>query len=161
MQADYVESEQWCDCVPPRLLAGLSIEEFGLLHRHWTWASYQRTLFEKQLGEWDGEFEAWHLANEGWGTMLLWYGLLWAVIEAFEERKIQLGGPFQDDLAAVSDDLRRCRNAVFHVPKGSAYVDQRITAWIERPDSAARIRRISRAFGRLFCEEMSRRDGLE
>jgi hypothetical protein len=45
----------------------------------------------------------------------MWYALLWSVVEAFDERQIEIRGPMRADIDYVSDTLRRCRNVVFHV----------------------------------------------
>jgi len=156
---DYVDSDRWAECVRPDLLRHLGIEKVGLLHRHWMWAEYQRARFAELPSEQGAEFESWHLIREGWSTLLLWYALLWAVIESFQEQGLKLEGPFQEDIEAVSADLRDCRNAVLHVSR-HAYLDRRIMTWIGRLDSAERIRRIHRAFGRLLLEEVRRSEAL-
>ena len=90
--------------------------------------------------------------------MFLWYALLWSVIEAFQEREIDIRGPLKDDIDQVSSVLRRCRNAVLHVPRNTnSRLDQRIQDLVANVETAATVRRISGAFGRIFVEEFKRR----
>ena len=53
--------------------------------------------------------------------------------------------------------LRRCRNAVLHVPRSGEYFDQRIIDLLGYPDSVGLIRTVHSAVGRLLLEEMRRR----
>ncbi len=91
--------------------------------------------------------------------MFLWYALLWAVIEGFNEWEIQLLGRLAEDIELISVRLCRCRNAVFHIPRDE-YYDLRLFEFMEDPDSAAKLRRISSGLGRLFLEEFDER-GIE
>jgi len=43
--------------------------------------------------------------------MYLWYGLLWVVIEGFQDRKIDLRGRLQLDIDYLGPTMKRCRNA--------------------------------------------------
>jgi hypothetical protein len=87
--------------------------------------------------------------------MYLWYSLLWVVIEGFQDRGIDLRGPMAEDIEDVGGRLRRCRNAIFHVPEQNH--DPRLFEVMQDTDSAATIGRISTGFGRLFIEEGDRR----
>jgi len=93
--------------------------------------------------------------------MFVWYGMLWAIIEACidpnEGRNIDLRGPFRRDIDQLADVLRRCRNAVLHVPRTGDYLDVRIQALVQEPASAVTIRRMSTGLERLFLEEFARR----
>jgi hypothetical protein len=53
----------------------------------------------------------------------------------------------------MSYTLRRCRNAVLHVPTGNDLLDRRIEELVAVGDSPTAIRRIHRGFGRLFLHE--------
>lgn len=154
MHPDYTD-EEWALAVEG--LAGLDdmpAEEVLLLHRQWLWANQQRErLYELLPGR--DPADAGDVASVTWGHMLAWYGFLWSVIEAFEHRRIRFGGPFGADIAAISDDLRRLRNAVFHVPDASKYHDQRLVAFVSRADSVALVRRVHRGFGRLFLTHLT------
>jgi hypothetical protein len=87
--------------------------------------------------------------------MYLWYALLWAVIEGFQDRAIDIRGSMAADVEVMAPSLRRCRNAIFHVPETNH--DPRLFELMENPDSAAVISRISTGFGRLFIEEAEAR----
>ena len=159
-QFNYTEKE-WKACAAHHPLRGLDLPQLMLLHRHWIWANHQQVLL-------DAELRAGRpprpnaLAEDSVSAMFLWYALLWAVIEGFNEREIQLLGRLAEDVERISDGLRRCRNAVFHIPRDE-YYDQRLFEFMREPDSAATLRRISSGFGRLFIEEFDHRgiDGTE
>jgi hypothetical protein len=90
---------------------------------------------------------------QDWASaMFLWYALIWSVIEGFHARGIDLRGRWAADIADVEDDLRRFRNAVFHVPRNK-YHDDRFFGVMTDADNAAKISRISSGFGRLFLEQ--------
>jgi hypothetical protein len=99
------------------------------------------------------------MAADSVSAMFLWYALLWSVIEGFNARGIELRGRFAEDIESISDGLRRCRNAVFHISEDE-YYDMRLFEFMDDPDSAPKIRRISSGFGRLFLEEFDQR-GIE
>ena len=92
--------------------------------------------------------------------MFVWYGLLWSVIEAIEERRFEVRGPLREDIANMRDALKRCRNAVMHVPSNNNLLDPRIQELIELPESVLRIRRIHHGLGRLLREEVQRQSEL-
>jgi hypothetical protein len=73
------------------------------------------------------------------------------VIEGFQDRGIDLRGRMASDIDEMSTALRRCRNAIFHVPEKNH--DPRLFELMENPGSAFVISRISTGFGRLFIEE--------
>lgn len=153
----YPEAD-WTECVPADFLAGIGAEELGLLHRHFIWANYQRTLFDRALQEPDRDDQDFALLAGGdASTMLLWYSLLWALIEGFDDRGLRPGGLFGEDIEAVSDLLRRGRNAVLHVPRKGDYWDTRIVEMLSEPTLVIRVRRITKGFGRMFLEEIRRR----
>jgi hypothetical protein len=95
------------------------------------------------------------LASECFVAMYLWYALLWVVIEGFQDRAIDIRGPMGADIEAMAAPLRRCRNAIFHVPEKNH--DSRLFELMENRDSAAVISRISTGFGRLFIDEAAAR----
>ena len=92
--------------------------------------------------------------------MFVWYGLLWSVVEAcivpVEGREIEIRGPFREDIDRMADILRRCRNAVLHVPRSGELLDDRIAQLVAEQGSPDALRRIHRGFGRLFIEEFKR-----
>jgi hypothetical protein len=130
------------------------------------WANQQREVFdhhvEKATAEDLGSMGLAGLATKQFGFMFAWYGMLWSVIEACidpkEGRNIDIRGRFQEDIDHLSPTLRCCRNAILHVPRSGALLDDRILQLVSEPGSALTLRRISRGFGRLFLEEFHRRD---
>ena len=151
VEFEYSEAE-WQESAAHRPLEGVEVNQVVLLHRHWIAANLQRSRFKHLLPDSKGpaEDEAF-LASECFVAMYLWYALLWVVIEGFQARDIDLRGPLVSDIESMSGPLRRCRNAIFHVPEKNH--DPRLFELMENPDSAAVISRISTGFGRLFIEE--------
>jgi hypothetical protein len=163
MPAFEYSEDEWREAAAHYPLKDLRAEEFALLHRHWMLANQVREAF-------DGALMSSHqampegpqmLARREFGFMFLWYALLWAVLEALidpkERRTVELRGQLGRDVAAMTDTLRRFRNAVFHVPRDNDYVDQRLTDLVSQPGSAHVLRRISTGLGRMFLEELARR----
>lgn len=155
---DYT-TDEWAASVGHLPFGSCPGEELMLLHRHWMWANQQREAFEALLGKEDlGEPGPLMMATKSMGFMFVWYGMLWSVIEAcVRDRKMDFRDAFGADIAQMSDTLRRCRNAVLHVPKDSQLLDERIEQLVMVLDSPATIRRIHRGFGRLFVDEFRRR----
>jgi hypothetical protein len=108
--------------------------EAFLIYRHWIWANLQKISFEQSF-ESKEMFDPPEMAMVGRGPifMFVWYGLLWSVIESIEERKFDLYGPLRDDIAHMRDALKRCRNALMHVPSSNNLLDPRIQKLIELP----------------------------
>ena len=154
VDAEYTEDD-WAAAIGHQPLDSLEGEQILLLHRQWMWANQQRDRFDELLPGAPRPFddEAF-LASKCFSAMYLWYALLWSVIEGFADRSIEVRGRLAEDISEVGQGLRRCRNAVFHVP--GQYYDPRLFAPMDDPESAARIRRISTGFGRLFLEHMGR-----
>jgi hypothetical protein len=155
--------EKWRASVGHFPLRLLPEEDLLLLHRHWMWANQLREVTDQKLtdpqeGPAAGDAM---LVTRGFGFMFIWYGMLWAVIEACmapkEGREVDILGPFREDIDQLSAPLRRFRNAILHVPKSGEYVDPRIIALVRDPLSVRRIRRVHTGFGRLFLEELERR----
>jgi hypothetical protein len=156
MSDTYTEDE-WAEAAGHRPLAGVDVNHVALLHRHWIWANLQRRRFYEMLREAPSPSEdEGFLTAEAYCSMYLWYALLWSVIEGFQDPDIEFRGQFAVDIERMSDVLRRCRNAVFHVSEGR-YWDARLFELMNMPDSAEVIQRISTGFGRLFIEEAQAR----
>ena len=159
---DYTD-EEWQQSSGHFPLSGRSAEDRLLLHRHWMWANQLREAFDRALKEPAPELlepGPLMMATRQMGFMFVWYGLLWSVVEAClepnEGRSIDLRGPFRVDIDRMADLLRRCRNAVLHVPRSGDLLDTRIQNLVSEPGSATVIRRIHRGFARLFLEEFRR-----
>lgn len=169
MDPDDYSPQDWAASAGHTPLAGKPHEDFLLLHRHWMWANQHREVFEGLIGNPQQtellKMGAGMLATKQFGFMLIWYGLLWAVIEAFldpkEGRCIDLRGQFRAEIDELSPALRACRNAILHVPRGGNLLDKRILQLVSMPGSALMIRRVARGFARLFLEEYARRGKLK
>ena len=157
--ATYSESE-WAAIGPGRPMKDLTAEQLLLLHRHYVWTILQKTAFADELTldpsrarSSDGQLP---LADKPLAAMYLWYALLWATIEGLRQRHIPIGGELDADIKLVSPTLKRCRDAVFHIPR-ERYYDDRLFGLMSDQDSALRVRRITSGLGRLFIEEMDAR----
>lgn len=120
------------------------------------WANQQRDAFYAEQAARTERSDFSHLADKSMGYMLMWYALLYAVVESVLERGVELRGPFGADVAVLREPLRRCRNATLHVSR-SGYWDHRILDFFALPESVRAVRAISTGFGRLFLEEVRRR----
>jgi hypothetical protein len=120
------------------------------------WANQQRHAFYAEQAARTEAPDGSHLADKSTGYMLMWYALLYAVVETVSERGVELRGQFGADIAALEDPLRLCRNATLHVSR-SGYWDQRILDFFALPESVPLVRAISTGFGRLLLEEVGRR----
>jgi hypothetical protein len=155
IEIQYSESD-WGPAAGHRPLAGVDVNQIVLLHRHWIWANLQRRRFDELLPSAPSpSHDEAFLASEAYGSMYLWYGLLWVVIEGFQVRSIDLRGRFADDIERLAPTLRPCRNAIFHVPERNH--DPRLFKPMEMPDSVPTISRVSTGFGRLFLAEAAAR----
>lgn len=161
---DYTE-EEWQQAAGHLPLGGLAKEDLLLLHRHWMWANQQREAFDRLLSnntDNPPEPGPGMMATAEMGHMFVWYGLLWSVVEACvdpgEKRNLDIRDPLRADIDLMTDALRKCRNAVLHVPRSGALIDSRIESLVAENDSAVRLRRIHRGLGMLFLEELRRRN---
>lgn len=147
----YTEDE-WEASAGHRPLASWSDEEVFLLRRHWVWADRQRLLFRQAVIE-AGVLDLEALHKPAPTHMYVWYALLFSVLEGLKDRGADLQGPLRDDVDVLWADLKRCRNAVFHVPsRGRPYFDPRLWKFMETPDSVDRIYRVHNGVIRLLRE---------
>ena len=146
--------QQWSQISSP-----LSGDALTLIHRHWLWANQQREWFRELRSKRQQPIDAdTYLSSVEGGAMVVWYGLLWAVIEALHvDRGIEFGEPLGTDIVDISDPLRRCRHAVLHVPRKDDYFDKRILELMAHPDGPRLLSNTHRALGRLLLEEIQRR----
>lgn len=152
-QAEYFDEEWSTD----RPLRDVDVNEVVLLNRHWIWANLERHRFERLLPDSKSpEEDPAFLASEWCSALFLWYGLLWSVIEGFNDRGLSFPGRMTADVGEISDTLRRFRNAVFHVSEKENH-DPRLFKLMGDPDNAAKACRISSGFGRIFFEEQAAR----
>jgi hypothetical protein len=152
---DMYGGAEWRAIAQPPPLVSLADEDLGLLHRQWMWANQQKERFYELLGQRDHGID--RLAGRTRGSMVVWYALVWSVIEAMHDRKIDLRDPLGADVREVEDLLRKFRNAVVHVPESGEYYDQRMVDLIAHPEGVPLIRTVHQALGRMLLEELRRR----
>lgn len=124
------------------------------LHRYFIWANGVRTIFdsllEKEAGQDLKERKKWNIEMTMY--MSLWYGLLYTVIEGWEQLK--LSDKVIDQLLASNnkDLLRRYRNGVFHFQED--YNDERFEKFFQEKTTVEWIRSLNKEFGRWFLEQL-------
>ena len=148
---EYTE-EEWEASAGHHPLRDTDVNVRLLLHRQWIWADFQKRRMGETLAEAPrpDDTEAF-LVHEAYAAMYLWYSLLYSVIEGFTRHRVELKGPWKDDLRAVRENLRLTRHAVFHMAE--KYWDDRLFSMMQDPDSVARIYRIHNGFARLFLQD--------
>lgn len=164
MRPDAYSEEEWAASAGHHPLRDRTPEDLLLLHRHWMWANQQREVFEDSLRKFadtDLSMGLAGMANRQFGFMFVWYGMLWAVIEACidpkEGRNLDIRGTFREDIDRLAPVLRPCRNAILHVPPTGELLDDRIVQFVSEQGSVVALRRVSTGFARLFLEEYKRR----
>jgi hypothetical protein len=135
--------------------------EAFLIYRHWIWANLQKIAFESSMKD-EKPFDPIEMVMVARSVsfMFVWYAMLWSVIEALETRSIVLRGPLAADIARVRRALKKCRNAILHVPDDNSLLDPRIQKLVEQPAFVVRIRRVHHGLGRLLREEVQRQSAL-
>jgi len=158
---DTYDEPEWAASVEHEPLSSLKQGEAVLIYRHWIWANLQKIAFEHTLNDKE-TFDPLPMVmlSRGVAFMFVWYGLLWSVIEALDKRRIVLRGALGHDVGRVRTALKKCRNAVMHVPDGANLLDPRIQKLVELPEGVTRIRRVHHGLGRLLREEVQRQSGV-
>jgi hypothetical protein len=161
---DYSE-EEWQAAAGHCPLSSLAKEDLLLLHRHWIWSNLQREACDRALqSQAPDDFEVGPamMATRALGFMFVWYGMLWSIVESCtvpeEGRNLDFRGKVRDDINRLGPLLRRCRNAILHVPRKGKYYDDRIHDLVAEPDSTLTLQRLHRGLGRMFLEEFRRRE---
>ena len=82
---DYT-AEEWQEISANASFDDVLTHQVALLHRHWIWANHSRRAHEDAMAteEWNDVED--FAARTPW-AMYTWYGLLYAVIEGFTDRK--------------------------------------------------------------------------
>ncbi len=124
-------------------------EQINSLHRYYIWANKMREHFKavfSQQGEGTKSFQI-----ESMMYMSIWYGLMYVVIEGWQELK--LSDNKLDNLlneAEKVDLLRRYRNGAFHYQK--IYDDDRFEKFFQKTTTVNWICSLNEEFGRWFLE---------
>jgi hypothetical protein len=159
--------EEWVAIGVGRPLAALTYTDLYELLSRWTWAQRVLETFQQAMSH---EQDDPHYGDEGtlrWESatylfMFLWFGLLWALVEALtkpaEKRGVRLSGRLADDVETAREPLKKTRHAVFHIPRPSGrYPDPRLVGLMEGPTPLSLMLRIHNGIRRLLQEELDRR----
>ena len=95
-------------------------EKISIIHRHWIWANTINLLFHNEVLKLNkpasnNDYVKLFISPYG-AYMCIWYGLLFAILEALKEEKITIPD-IQNDIDDIYNSLRHFRNAVFHAQK--------------------------------------------
>jgi len=158
---DTYDEDEWAASAGHGPLLQTKPGEAFLIHRHWMWANVQKLAFDKAMNDKEA-FEPIEMVMVARSVsfMFVWYGMLWSVIEALHKRNIVLRGPLGADIARVRRALKKCRNAIMHVPDDNSLLDIRIQKLVEQQDLVMRIRRVHHGLGRLLGGELQRQAAL-
>ena len=127
-------------------------EVFITLHRHWIWANVMKHHFDKELEK--GVKLPFNIADRPGVYMLLWYALLFSVLETFRTAKVQLP-PIQKEIDDIYRPLNNLRNATLH-PQPQ-YWSKKLTEFISMKESAFKIRKVHDFIGDYFLNELKQR----
>jgi hypothetical protein len=135
----------------------ISEQRLLILHRHWLWADHARrwllTSMEARVDAtgFTNPGETRDMAGEDDAAMLVWYGLLHALIEAVTADRVVTADPLRSDLRVIREPLRESRHSVFHVP--DAYWDDGYVPLLV-PQTVNPLHRAHGGLGTLLREEM-------
>ncbi len=130
-------------------------EKINSLHRYYIWANKMRTDFYNLLSSkpasHSGDFKGWEIESNMY--MSLWYGLLYVVIEGWQELK--LSDRTIDELLNNKNTelLKKFRNGTFHFQE--KYNDDRFQKFYEEPSTVEWVRNLNREFGRWFLNTLT------
>lgn len=133
-----------------------------VLFRYFMAASLMRQDFERYISDSASDSSLQDglvfLATKAGLTMCLWYGMLFVVIEGWQEAA--LSDPEIDHLLQSPnvDLLRRFRNGIFHFQQH--WLDPRLTDFCGTPDGVHWVRMLTSAFRCYFLKEMRRINGF-
>lgn len=121
------------------------------LHRYYIWANKLRVDFQNILKN-KGKLSKAKYDIEALMYMSLWYGMLYVVIEGWQNLK--LNDEIIDKLlkSQYTNLLKRYRNGVFHFQK--KYKDERFDNLDKEKDAVKWIVDVNKEFGRFFLEKL-------
>jgi len=123
-----------------------------VLHRYYLQAILTRQLFEQMMTRYPSPPG---IASEDFinlqTSMGLWYGALYAVVEAWRDY-VKPSDPTVDQLIAdpKTDKLRKYRNAVFHYQPD--YFSPKMLEAMQEPDFVPWVTLLHKELGRYFLE---------
>jgi hypothetical protein len=154
--------EEWAASAGHRPLADVDDANLTALITHWRWSEAAQAWFytllelEQQTGR-DPETVR---PDDPWsGALMVYYGLVWAIIERLRELRVRLHGPLNTDIRDVAEDLRVTRNGVFHVsrPDAEDHIDGRLIRLMIDPPRMLVVNRVHLGLGRLAADEVTHR----
>ena len=158
---DTYDDAEWVASAGHAPLQASKPGEAFLIYRHWIWANLQKIGFETAMKD-EKPFEPIEMVMvaRSCRSCSSGTGMLWSVIEALDKRNIVLRGPLGHDIARVRHALKKCRNAILHVPDDNSLLNIRIQKLVEQKDLVVQIQRVHYGLGRLLREEVQRQSAL-
>jgi hypothetical protein len=131
----------------------LSEEIWVSIYRQWIWADQLRSLFRNALPDslLDLDLSGNFTIQPYWMLMSLWYSMLFTVLEALDESKIEVPD-VQSEIDELYPILKRYRNATFHIQKG--YWTQKWSDLVLDDTSADKVHKIHRQVGAFLLKSM-------
>ena len=127
-------------------------ETFITLHRHWMWANVMKQHFDRELEK--GVKLPFNIADRPGAYMLLWYSVLFSVLETFRNAGVTFP-TVQKEIDEIYEPLKDLRNAIFHPqPK---YWPRKLLRFISMKDTPIKVREIHSFIGGYFLQEIARR----
>jgi len=127
------------------------------IYRQWIWADHLRTYFGNALPEKELDLSGDFTIEAYWIFMSLWYGILFSVIEALKEIRVEVP-EVQKDIDQMYLILKRYRNAVFHVQTG--YWTEKWRRLVLDEASSEKIHKIHKRVG-IFLLETLKMKGIK
>jgi hypothetical protein len=124
------------------------------IYRQWIWADHLRNYFSAELPEKKLSLSGDFTIEPYWMLMCLWYGVLFSVLEALREIKVNVP-EVQKDIDKMYPTLKKYRNAVFHVQK--EYWSNKWRNLILDETSAKKINLIHKQVGIFLLENLTKK----
>jgi hypothetical protein len=124
------------------------------IYRQWIWADHLRNYFSAELPEKKLSLSGDFTIEPYWMLMCLWYGVLFSVLEALREIKVNVP-EVQKDIDKMYLTLKKYRNAVFHVQK--EYWSNKWRNLILDETSAKKINLIHKQVGIFLLENLTKK----
>lgn len=121
------------------------------LHRYYIWANKLRVDFQSILKNKNKISKA-EYEIESLMYMSLWYGMLYVVIEGWQNLKLKDGNVDNLLKSKYTKLLKRYRNGVFHFQK--KYKDIRFEELDREKEAVSWVVELNKEFGRLFLEKL-------
>lgn len=130
------------------------------LYRHWIWSELMKQSHEKEMVKDEKFYETEKTAEEKrinfftkelFIFMFIWFGLVFAMCEAFKENKVIIPD-IQKDIDEIYNDLKLFRNAIFHVQE--KFLSHKFRNLLTNKDFLKKIKNIHDGIRRYLEEEI-------